>query len=124
MPIKIKPDEVPEEQIWGKKSNFYEKKLYRDDKIAINLRRTPAQEAVQSEEGYQLHSHGDSMEIVVNLRGKVTGYYDPGGEFGAEGGDVVGDIVVIPPNTKHGLVSVQEELLALAIFIPPPKARY
>ena len=113
-------DQVPEEQIWGKNAIFFERKLYRDDRIAINLRRVPPQERVQSEGGYQLHTHDESMEIVCPLRGHVIGYYEPKGEFDS----VPGHLTLISPNTKHGLVAVKEELLALAIFIPPPKVRY
>ena len=112
--------EMPEEQIWGKNVMFYEKKLYRDDKIAINIRRVPPQKRVQSEEGYQLHTHGDSMEILFPMQGKTIGYHGDRGEELGEGER----LVVIPPGTKHGLVTVEEELRALVIFIPPPKERY
>ena len=123
----INPKDIKEEQIWGPKARFYEKKLYRDDKIAINLRRQPAQESVQSEGGYQLHTHDDSTEIVVVLKGKATGYAESGGLIKIHGGSKAGEIgsmVIIPPNTRHGSVSGEEEFVALAIFIPPPKVRY
>lgn len=116
----IKLSDVPEEQIWGKNVKFYEKKLYRDDRIAINMRRRPVQAKTQSEEGYQVHSHGDSMEIKFNIKGKGVGFNEDIGNYDAGEGYVV----VIPPNTKHGLVSVEEELVSLVIYLPPPKQRY
>lgn len=123
----IKVEDIKEEQIWGPKAIFYEKKLYRDDKIAINLRIQPAQEKVQSEGGYQLHTHGDSTEIVIVLKGKSTGYSEASGEIKFHGGSKAGEIgtmLVIPPHSTHGVVSVEEDFIALAIFVPPPKERY
>ena len=111
---------MKEEQIWGAKTPFYEKRIYRDDKVAINLRRVPPREKIQSEGGYKLHTHDESTEIVIVLKGKGVGHCGFDGDLSHE----AGDILVIPPNTEHGSVSVEEEWTALAIFIPPPKERY
>ena len=110
---------MKEEQIWGVKTPFYEKRIYRDDKVAINLRRVPPREKIQSEGGYKLHSHDESTEIVIVLKGKGVGHCGSD-DLSHE----AGDILVIPPNTEHGSVSVEEEWTSLAIFIPPPKERY
>ncbi|MGD2125816.1 MAG: cupin domain-containing protein [Desulfobacteraceae bacterium] len=71
---------------------------------------------VKLERGVTLpdHVHRDQPDLIYILEGKASMFIDGVGEFPAE----AGMIIQVPPNTKHSVRNVEEDLLLYNVFAP------
>ena len=60
------------------------------------------------------HVHPDQPDLIHILEGKGTMFIDGVGEFPAEAGMVI----KVPPNTKHSIRNIEEDLLLYNVFAP------
>ncbi len=63
------------------------------------------------------HVHRDQPDLIYILQGKATMFMDGVGEFPAEAGMVI----QVPPNTRHAIRNVEEEMLLYNVFAPATK---
>ncbi len=71
---------------------------------------------VRLEKGVSLpdHVHRDQPDLIYTLAGKATMFIDGEGEFPLKEGMVI----MIPPNTRHAIRNVEEEVLLYNVFAP------
>ncbi len=71
---------------------------------------------VRLEKGVTLpdHVHPDQPDLIYVLEGKATMFIDGVGEFPAE----AGMIIQVPPNTKHAIRNIEEDILLYNVFAP------
>jgi quercetin dioxygenase-like cupin family protein len=60
------------------------------------------------------HVHPDQPDLIYVLEGKATMFIDGVGEFPAE----AGMIIQVPPNTKHAIRDIEEDILLYNVFAP------
>ena len=63
------------------------------------------------------HVHRDQPDLIYVLKGKATMFIDGVGEFPAE----AGMIIQVPPNTKHAIRNIEEDILLYNVFAPAIK---
>jgi len=63
------------------------------------------------------HVHRDQLDLIYVLKGKATMFIDGVGEFPAE----PGMIIQVPPNTKHAIRNIEEDILLYNVFAPAIK---
>ena len=74
---------------------------------------------IKLEKGVTLpdHVHRDQPDLVYVLEGKATMFIDGTGEFPIEPGMVI----QVPPNTKHAIRRIEQDLLIYNVFAPGTK---
>jgi quercetin dioxygenase-like cupin family protein len=108
---------VNEEQIWGPKVPFFDKKIYRGKEFAVTYRRLEPARFDKMKE-HSLHDHGDSWEIAFFLKGGIKEYFEGLGTREIK----AGELLIVEPRTTHGLVEVLEDNEQLVFYVPTPKS--
>jgi quercetin dioxygenase-like cupin family protein len=60
------------------------------------------------------HVHPDQPDLIYVLEGKATMFIDGVGEFPAK----AGMIIQVPPNTRHAIRNIEEDILLYNVFAP------
>jgi quercetin dioxygenase-like cupin family protein len=108
----IDSSKIKEEQIWGPNILFFDRKVYRSEKFDVTFRKVEAGKYKDTE--YVLHDHGDSTEVVFFLEGKLKEFFETEGIREVK----KGDLLIVEPHTKHGLVEVEEDSIQVVFYVP------